>query len=44
MQLPHVASGKVEILTSEQVGNIFLMKEDDPQYAAVILHYYVFNF
>lgn len=32
LTLPHIANGKMEILTSEQIGRVLTMKEEDEKY------------
>ena len=33
--LPHIASGNIEILTSDQVGRLLCLKNNDPMYVTV---------
>lgn len=44
MTLPHITSNKVEILTSEQVGKVLLMKENDSEYDFFFFFFYLFKF
>lgn len=39
MNLPHITSKKVEILTSEQVGKVLLLKENDSEYGLSLFFY-----